>query len=163
MKGVSKYGSGRGNTVCHLNTDESLFGGESSGGSAVQAASDDVASSSKAIESGRGGKGSGELARDKGSKPKDEHSGSGRKDSDFKVGESEGSVEDSGGVCGELETGNTVSRGGDKRGGADEVASVEERVDVDSPRVENGCPELGNTVPSGTVSSGPVLSENEAD
>lgn len=136
------YGSGRGNTVCHLNTDavESSLCGNSSGGTGCGVGSHVVESSSKANEAGRGGKGSGELAGDKGSKPKEEHSGSGSKESDFLVGESKGSVEDSVmvGVCGEFRAGNTVSKGGDKTGDTEEVARVDEMVDLVVPRVQDG-------------------------
>lgn len=128
--------------MCHLNTHvvESSPCGSSSGSSAF---GDAVAESScNVIEVGRDGKGSGELAGDKGSKPKEEHSGSGSKESDVTAGESEGSAEDSvmAGVCGELEAGNTVSVGG-----GEEVARVEEMMPIDVPRVQKGCSELGNT------------------
>lgn len=112
---------------------------------------------------GREGKGSGELAGDSGSKLNDEHSGSGSNESDFIVGESEGSPEDSVtvGVCGEVGAGNTVSRGGDRMGDA---ARVEEMADIEVPRVQKGRSELGNTgVPSGTAGSLPVLSATETE
>lgn len=97
-------------------------------------------SSCKVTVTGREGKGSGELAGDKGSKLKEEHSGSGSKESDFIVRESEGNVEDSvmAGVCGEFGAGNTLSRGGDKMGDAEEVDRVEEIVDIGVPRVQTG-------------------------
>lgn len=158
---VSMYGSGGGNTVCHLNIHaaESSLCANSSGGTAFGVPSEVVQLSCKVIEVGREGKGSGELAGDKGSKPKEEHSGSASKESDFIVGESEGSVEDSVrvGICGEFAAGNTVSTGG-----GEEVARVEEMMDRDVPRVQNGCSELGNTgVPSCTAGSWPVLSATE--
>lgn len=135
------YRSGGGNTVCHLKTDaaESLMCGNSSGGTSFGVGSGVVESSCKVNEVGREDKGSGELAGDKGSKPKEEHSGSGSKESDFIVGESEGSVDNSVmvGVCGEFEAGNTVSRGGDKMGDREEVARVEEMMDIDFPGVQH--------------------------
>lgn len=106
------YGSGGGNTVCHLNTHgvTSLPSGSSSG-TAFRVGSEVVELSSKANAVGREGKGSGELAGDKVSKPKEEHSGSGSKESDFMVGSSEGSEEDSVmvEVCGEFGAGIAVS------------------------------------------------------
>lgn len=87
-------------------------------------------------EAGSGGKCSGELAGDKGSKPKEEHSGSKSKDSVFRA--SEGNEEDcSTGVVGEFGA-DTVWRGGDKREGSDEV----EHVEKDSEREQNGVSEL---------------------
>lgn len=93
-------------------------------------------SSCKVNKAGIGGKGSGELAGNKGSKPKEEHSGSGSKESDSFI-ESGGSVEDSAMVeaCGEIGAGNTVSRSGDEMGDREEVVSVAEIVAVD---VQNG-------------------------
>lgn len=67
------YVPDRGNTVCHLKTDELLLCWGSSKDSAVLAGADVAESSSKANEAGRGGNGSGELAGDKGSKSKEEH------------------------------------------------------------------------------------------
>lgn len=135
------YGSGGGNTVCHLNTDAAVSSlcSNSSGGTAFGVGSEVLESSSKVNEVGREGKGPGELAGDKGSKPNEEHSGSGSKDSDIIVGESEGSVEDSVMVCvcSEFGAGNTASRPGDKMLGADEVVRVEEMVDIDVPKVQN--------------------------
>lgn len=104
--------------MCHLNT-ELLFGSRSSEAPGGKGASEDAESSSRANEAGREGKGSGELAGDRGSKSKDEHSGSGREDSVFGGWESGGSVEDSADVVGEFWEGNTVF------GINDEVAHVE--------------------------------------
>lgn len=136
------YGSGGGNTVCHLNTDaaESSLCGNCSGGTAFGVGSEVVESSSKVNETGKEGKDSGELAGDKDSKPKEEHSGSGSKESDVIGRESEGSVEDSAmvGVCGEFGAGNTVSWGGDKMVDAEEVVRVEEVVNIDFSKVQNG-------------------------
>lgn len=129
---ASMYRSGGGNTVCHLNT-ESLLCASSSGGPALGVCSGAADWSCKVKEVGREGKGSGELAGDKGSKPKEEHSGSDSKVSAFRVGECKGSVDDSVmvGVCTESEAGSTVSKGGDRVG--EEVAMVEEMVDIDAP------------------------------
>lgn len=91
--------------MCHLKT-ELLFGSRSSDCSVGKAASEAVESSSKANEAGREGKGSGELAGDRGSKSKDEHSGSGREDSVFRGWGSGGSVD----VGSELWEGNTSFR-----------------------------------------------------
>lgn len=128
--------------MCHLNTEaaESSLCCNSLGDTAFGGGSEVVESRSRANKMGREGKGSGELAGDKGSKPNEEHSGSGSKESDFIVGESEGSVEDSVmvGVCGEFGAGNTVSRVGDKMKDVEEVARVEEMVDTDVPRVQDG-------------------------
>lgn len=114
MNEVSTYGSGGGNTVCHLNTDEaeSWFCREISG--ALGAGSDVVELRCKVNDEGRDCKFSGEPSGDKGSKPKDEHSGSGSKEPDFAA--SEGSVEGSGmvGVSEEFGAGNTWSRDSDK-------------------------------------------------
>lgn len=167
MNEVSMYGSGGGNTVCHLNTDaeESSLCCNSSGHTAFGVVSEVLASSSKANEMGREGNGSGELAGDKGSKPNEEHSGSGSEESDFIVDESEGSVDDSVmvGVCGEFGASNTVSSGGDNVGDTEEVARVEEMLDMHVLCVQNGGSDLGNTcVSRGTAASGPVFSETEA-
>ncbi len=169
MNEASMYGSGRGNTVCHLNTDtaEVSLSGNSSGGSVFGVDSEGVRLSCKVREAGREGKGPGELAGDKGSKPKEEHSGSGTKESDFIAVKSEGSVEDSVMVCvfGEFRAGNTMSRGGDKIGDKEEVARVDEiieEIDLDNPRLQNGLSETGNTaVASGTAGSEPLLSASE--
>lgn len=154
--------------MCHLNTDaeESSLCCSSSGHTSFGVVSEVVASSSKENEMGREGNGSGELAGDKGSKPNEEHSGSGSKESDFIVDESEGSVDDSVmvGVCGEFGAGNTVSRGGDNTGDTEEVARVEEMLDIHVLCVQNGRSELGNTcVSCGTAGSGPVLSATETE
>lgn len=137
---MSKYGSGGGNTVCHLKTDmaESSLSGNSSGGTTAGVGSKGVEWSSKAIDAGREGNGSGEAAGDKCSKPKGEHSGSESKTSDDL--ESEGSVEDSVmvGVWGALRAGNTLSKGDGEMEDAEEVARVEEMVDKDIPTVQNG-------------------------
>lgn len=131
------YGLGRGNTVCHLNTDASLCC-NSSGDTACGGGSEVLQSNSRANERGREGNGSGELAGDNSSKANEEHSGSGSKESDLLVGESEGSVEESLMVCGKCGAGNTVSWVGDQIGGSEEVARVEEMVDKDVPRAQNG-------------------------
>lgn len=84
-------------------------------------------------EAGSGGKGSGELAGDKGSKPKEEHSGSKSKDSVFRASEGNEEVSPTGAV-GESGADNTVWRGGDRREGSDEV----EHVEKDTVREQNG-------------------------
>lgn len=138
--------------MCHLKT-ESLPCAESSGGPAPGVSSEAADWSWNVKEVGREGKGSGELAGDKGSKPKEEHSGSDSKVSDFRVGESKGSVDES-------EAGSTVSKGGDTVG--HEVAIDEEMIDVDAPEEQHWRSELGNTgEPSGTTSSGLGLSGTE--
>lgn len=138
------YGSGGGNTVCHLNTDPasivSLFCGSSTFGTALDVDSDGAEFSSKAIEAGRGGKDSGELAGDKGSNPKGEHSGSGSKVSEVIKGDPGGGKVDSvRSVCGISGVVNTVlSSRVDDTGDVDEVAGAGEMVDTDVPRAQNG-------------------------
>lgn len=133
---MSVKDSGGGNTVCHLKTDKVLLGTWSSGGSTGHAASEAPESSSKAKEAGRGGRGSGELAGDSGSKSKEEHSGSGSNESDLRAHGSEGSVEDSVGICGEFRAGNTVFKRGNKVEEESEVEHVR-RAAGDDPKVQN--------------------------
>lgn len=131
----SMYCSDGGNTVCHLKTDavEFLLFSNSFGGAALEVGPETAGSSCKVNELGRDGKGSGELAGEKGSKLKEGHSGSGSRESDFKVGESEGSVDDSvaDSVCEDFEVGNTETMDEDKIGDKDEVVELEEMMDVD--------------------------------
>lgn len=123
------------------------------------AVSETVELSCNVNEVGREGNSSGELAGDKGSKPKEEHSGSGSKESDFVMGGSEGSVDESVtvGVCGKLEEGNTVSGGGAKMG--QEVAGVGDMMYLDFLGVQHCLLEFANTgVPRVTTVSGVGLS-----
>lgn len=147
--------------MCHLNTDVSVLWGNCSG-TASGVRSETVESSCNANEVGREGKSSGELAGDKGSKPKEEHSGSGSKESDFILGGSEGSVDElvTVSVCGKFEEDNTVSRGGGKTG------LVGDMMYLDFLRVQLCLLEFGDTgVPrasgvglSGTEQEAKVLS-----
>lgn len=121
------------------------------------AVSETVELSCNVNEVGREGNSSGELAGDKGSKPKEEHSGSGSKESDFVMGGSEGSVDESVSVCGKFEEGNTVSGGGGKMG--QEVAGLGDMMYLDFLGVQHCLLEFGNTgVPCVTTVSGVGLS-----
>lgn len=133
VKGDTSHCSCGGNTVCHLKTEDStseeLFRCSKST-SAVSAGS-----RSKANDPGMAGNASGELAGDKGSYPKDEHSGSGR-------GElSVGNVQDSC-VCDESETGNTAPSCGQH---LEEVVVIGVGEIVEVSRMQNGEFELDNT------------------
>lgn len=140
--------------MCHLKTDVSVLWGNCSGAAVSGVLSDTAELSCNVNEVGREGKGSGELAGDKGSKPKEEHSGSGSKESDLVVGGSEGSVDESVmvGVCGKLEEGNAVSGGADKTG---QKAAGIDMMDLDFMEVQHCLLEFGNTgVPCVTTGSG---------
>lgn len=150
--------------MCHLKTDVSVLWGNCSGGVASGVVSETVESSCNVNEVGREGKSSGELAGDKGSKPKEEHSGSGSKDSDFVVGGSEGSADESVmvGVCGKSEEGNTVSGGGGKTG--QEVAGAGDTMYLDFLGGQHCLLVSGNTgVPGVSAVSGVGLSGTEQE